>query len=106
MTRDKHSETEAAQGASSSSQGSNPFHPFANDSVALTVGGLTIENGTDRVSISGSIDLALNKRGLEQARELKTAINAIVDALEKKGDLPETSADQNAPTKRVRNPFG
>ena len=42
--------------------------PFANESEALQVDELTIENRTDRVSIYGSIDITRDRRGQEMAR--------------------------------------
>jgi len=82
------------------------FKPFADDEAAVTIGGLTIENGTDRVSISGSLDISADNAGLTQAKALKEAADAIVSALTAKGDLTEkTDADTTKPTKRVRNPF-
>jgi hypothetical protein len=37
----------------------------------MTIDKLTIENGTDRISIYGSIDLTRDKRGLAHAQALK-----------------------------------
>ncbi|MBB3937368.1 hypothetical protein [Aureimonas phyllosphaerae] len=86
------------------------FRPFADDETAVTIGGVTIENGTDRVSLSGSLDIAPDQAGLEAAEALQRAVNAIVEALKAKGDLPERvgseTETQDAPApKRVRNPF-
>ncbi|MBB3952606.1 hypothetical protein [Aureimonas jatrophae] len=92
----------AGEGGSSAN-----FKPFADDEAAVTIGGMTIENGTDHVSISGSLDIAADKAGLEQAKALKEAVDAIVSALTAKGDLPEKAeAEEVKPTKKARNPFG
>lgn len=88
------------------SDGAAVFHPFADDDAALTIGGLTIENGTDRISFSGSLDLAVDQTGLAQAQTLQTAVNAIVEALAAKSDLPEKAEpEETKAAKRVRNPF-
>ncbi|WP_062015875.1 hypothetical protein [Aureimonas sp. AU4] len=95
--------SDAGEGKAS---GSAEFEPFANDEAAVTIGGLTIENGTDRISISGSVDIPADKAGLEQAKALQKAVDAIVAALTAKGDLPEKAeAEEAKPAKKVRNPF-
>jgi hypothetical protein len=78
------------------------LHPFANESESLQIGELTIENRTDRVSIYGSLDLTLDKPGLEQARRLKTILDSIMTELEK-AELPDKVAVIEPDT--VRNPF-
>jgi hypothetical protein len=78
------------------------LHPFANESETLQIGELTVENRTDRVSIYGSLDLTLDKPGLDYARRLKVILDQTVAELET-ADLPETVA-VNAP-KTVKNPF-
>ena len=81
-----------------------PIEPFANESDSLSVGGLTVENRTDRVSLYGNLDLTRDKRGLADARELKAVVDAVVAALEKDGKLPDKVAAPAA-TKEVDNPF-
>ena len=76
--------------------------PFANESDALSLGELNIENRLDRVSIFGSIDITRDKAGLEQAKLLQSVLNATVAALESE-QLPERIAV--APTDTVGNPF-
>jgi hypothetical protein len=79
--------------------------PFADDRASTTVGGLTIENGRDRVALYGSLDITRDKAGLEAARALKALLDATVTALEGDGALPET-AKPPRPTRTVKNPFG
>lgn len=89
-------------------EGAASFQAFADDDTALTIGGLTIENGQERVSISGSADIAADKTGLAQARALQQALGSIIAALEAKGDLPDEASASPAvtkPTKTRRNPF-
>jgi hypothetical protein len=78
--------------------------PFADDSTSQTISGLTVENGTDKVALYGSLDLTRDKAGLEHARELKAVIDAAVQALEADHDLPEKVA-ASEPTISVKNPF-
>lgn len=78
--------------------------PYANDTDSVGIGELTIENGTDRVAIYGSIDLTRDKEGLEHARTLKALLDAVVQELEADKKLPDKIAPPDAPD-RVTNPF-
>jgi hypothetical protein len=78
------------------------IHPFANESESLQIGDLTIENRTDRVSIYGSIDLTLDKPGLDLARRLKAILDLTLAELGK-ADLPDQIAVKKPET--VKNPF-
>jgi hypothetical protein len=80
------------------------FEPFADDSRSQSIGGLTIENGTDKVSLYGSLDLTHDKAGLERARALKAILDEAVRALEADSSLPEAIAAPE-PTVTVKNPF-
>ena len=79
-----------------------PFTPFADESMALQIGDLSIENRTDRVSLFGSVDITRDKIGLALAQELKGRIDQLVEAL-KSEHLPE-KLDVVPPT-QVQNPF-
>ncbi|WP_215404226.1 hypothetical protein [Janthinobacterium sp. JC611] len=78
------------------------FIPYANESDVLEIGNLTIENRIDRVSISGDIDLTLDKPGLVLAKQLQKLLADVVAQLEKQA-LP----DQLPPPEvtSVANPF-
>ncbi|MDN2713954.1 MULTISPECIES: hypothetical protein [unclassified Janthinobacterium] len=78
------------------------FVPYANESDVLEIGGLSIENRVDRISISGDIDLTLDKPGLALAKQLQKLLGDVVAQLEKQ-DLP----DQLPPPEvtSVANPF-
>ncbi len=80
------------------------FTPFADDASVRSVGGLSIENGRDRIALHGSLDIGLDRRGLERIRALKEAIDAIAAALEA-ADLPDAVAEARRPTRTVKNPF-
>ncbi|KMO17980.1 hypothetical protein [Methylobacterium platani] len=82
------------------------FTPFADDDAVQTLGGLTLENGTARIALHGSLDLARDRESLERARALAEALAAIVAALEGEADLPERAEEVRVATQEVRNPFG
>lgn len=79
--------------------------PYADDSASRGIGGLTVENGRDRVALYGSLDLTRDAAGLACARELRTLLEAVVRALEADPALPETLAAPRPP-REVPNPFG
>ena len=80
----------------------NSIRPFKNEEECLQIGGLTIENRLDRVSIFGSIDITRDKEGLAVARELKGILELTLAELEN-ADLPDKVALKPAET--VKNPF-
>jgi hypothetical protein len=81
------------------------FTPFADETTARAIEGLSVENGTARIALHGSLDITRDKAGLVQARRLRDTIEAIVQALEA-SDLPEKVAEApDAPPRTVRNPF-
>ena len=79
------------------------FRPFANESDALTIGNLAIENRVDRISLSGDVELTKDKAGLVLARQLQAVVNATVKALEADKALPD--AAQVVKPRTVKNPF-
>ena len=79
--------------------------PFADDAASVSVGKLTIENGTGRVSLYGSLDLTRDKHGLAQALALKALLDQIVQHLQAIPGLPDALPGP-APAKSVPNPFG
>lgn len=80
------------------------FQPFSDDSASLSIGEFTIENGTDKIAVYGSLDVTRDKAGLKKARALKSAVDAIVKALEQGKELPDESGPTEAP-QQVKNPF-
>ncbi len=80
----------------------NRITPFANEADALVIGGLSIENRVDRISIYGSLDITRDREGLAYAERLKSLIDDIVAAM--KGEhLPE--AISITPPEQISNPF-
>ncbi|NEU14784.1 hypothetical protein G3T14_22170 [Methylobacterium sp. BTF04] len=80
------------------------FRPFADDATAQTIGGLTIENGTCRIALYGSLDLTRDAAGLRRALVLQAAITAIVAALAAE-PLPDALSETKQAVETVKNPF-
>jgi hypothetical protein len=81
------------------------FSPFRNESDALTVGGLNVENREDHISIYGALAITRDRTGLANAKALQSLLDRIVQELENGGDLPITVAAAE-PAVKVKNPFG
>lgn len=76
--------------------------PYANDADSLAIDGLTIENGTDRITLYGDLTLSRDQAGLARARELHQFLGAALAVLESQ-DLPAKIQDK--PSGDVANPF-
>jgi hypothetical protein len=68
------------------------------------VAALTIENGSDKIVIYGNLEISKDKRGLKSAIELKSLVDAIVNALHSE-NLPDVATETSGPTGTVKNPF-
>lgn len=79
------------------------MNPFANESDSMEIGELTVENRVDRVSMYGSFTVTKDKAGLAIAKEMLALLQGITQVLENDASLPEII--QEAPTKKVKNPF-
>jgi hypothetical protein len=64
------------------------FQPYSNEPDSLSIGGMTVENQADHVSMLGSVQITRDKAGLSLALELKKVIDATVTELES-ADLPD-----------------
>ncbi len=71
----------------------------------MSIGKLTVENGTDRIALYGSLELTRDRQGLAHARALRAILDQAVQVLEEQADLPEAVPAAAAP-KSVANPFG
>ncbi len=78
------------------------FTPYANEAEVLEIGNLMLENRLDRITISGDVDLTLDKTGLQDARRLHEALGAVLAALESR-ELPDRLPPPDVKT--VDNPF-
>ncbi|SFV17247.1 hypothetical protein [Pseudoduganella namucuonensis] len=81
---------------------SKKFVPYANEADVLHIGGLMIENRVDRVTITGDVDLTMDKQGLTKTRALHQLLSDVLARLDAQA-LP----DQLPPpdVKSVKNPF-
>ena len=77
--------------------------PFADNSTSRTIGGMTVENGTDSIAFYGQTDLSRDKAGLERARALLAFLQQVVDTLGAQEDLPDSLPPRKAA--KVPNPF-
>ena len=78
--------------------------PFEDDAASVSIGELTVENGTDRVALYGSLDLTRDKHGLTQALLLKALVDEVVHRLQMAKELPDAIPRAASP-KSVANPF-
>ncbi len=78
--------------------------PFANETEAEQIGGLSVEKRVDHVAIFGEIDITRDKAGPERARKLRALLNAVVGVLEADDQVPD-SIDAPPPADEVDNPF-
>jgi len=76
--------------------------PFDNESEAISIGGLSIENRIDRISIYGSIDITRDQAGLAHAAKLQSLFASIVAVMQAEA-LP--AAISIKPAEKVDNPF-
>jgi hypothetical protein len=78
------------------------FIPYQNESAVLHIGGLTIENRLDRITIAGDIDLTADQVGLADARALHQLLGDVVATLAAR-QLPKELPPPAITT--VSNPF-
>ena len=75
------------------------FRPFTNESDVETIGRLGIENRTDRLVLSGDVELTCDRAGLAKAQALKGILDATVEELSRRdaaGHLPASIVIQEA----------
>lgn len=79
--------------------------PFEDNEAAASIGDLSIENGSTKVIISGSVEITRDQRGLELARGLKQLADNLVARLENGNPPQEFAATKAASVDQVANPF-
>lgn len=67
-----------------------PFMAYENDTDGFTTGNLSIKNGTEMITIEGSLNITKDKQGLEAVLKLKRAVDAAIDALKRTRNLPDS----------------
>ena len=70
-----------------------PFMAYENDTDGFTTGNLLIQNGTDTITIEGTLNITKDKEGLEAVLKLKRAVDAAIDALKRDRNLPDSLRD-------------
>jgi hypothetical protein len=80
------------------------LRPFADDAASIAIDKLTIENGTEQLSLYGSLDITRDKVGLQHALALKIIIDQAVQSLTSDPTLPKRLPPSDKP-KTVINPF-
>jgi len=80
------------------------FSPFRNESEAVTLGALNIENREDHVAIFGSLAITRDRSGLAAAKALRQLCDRIIQELEQEHGLPLKVADAESPV-TMKNPF-
>lgn len=78
------------------------FHPYADESAVLDLGGLTLENHVDRVALYGQMSITKDQQGLARALSLQSELAQIIAVLQATA-LPERI--ETAPVVMVKNPF-
>lgn len=78
--------------------------PFADDAASISIGELTVENGTDRIALYGSLDLTRNKQGLTHARALAALLEQAIQLLQADVSLPD-AVPLPVAAGTVKNPF-
>ncbi len=84
------------------------MRPFENDAEAVTIAGLSVENGTEQISIHGSLEIKRDQQSLKQLDALISLLGDVRARLLSFGDLPDVAA-ADADASRVdvvANPFG
>lgn len=83
------------------------FKPFADSTASLEAHGVTMENGTERVTVYGDISITRDQDGLAKVRMLLGVLQAAEHALAADTALPlKVAAEprpEDAPT--APNPF-
>ena len=82
-----------------------PFAPFANESDALTLGELNVENHTDHIALFGNLEIRRDVEGLRQAQALKAVLDAVVASLAGAELVTPTPATDSTTARQVQNPF-
>jgi hypothetical protein len=84
------------------------FNAFSNDDDVLSIQGdaLTVSNGTTCVTLNGTLELTMDRRGLTAALALKQALDSVVAALQAQANLPERIKEEpDAKPGVIDNPF-
>ncbi|OOS06408.1 hypothetical protein SAMN02745664_11069 [Moraxella cuniculi DSM 21768] len=79
--------------------------PFANDHEVLSLDGLSIENGFDRIYLHGELFIHRSADGLQQAHALKAFAERLVDALTTSPAESAVEEHHTPNSETIDNPF-
>ena len=83
--------------------------PFANNHQSMQIGGLVIENQTDKIIIYGDIDLQRDATGYQQAQQLHELTSKILQAFESSAkysvNTTESTEKNDQADDSIDNPF-
>lgn len=80
------------------------IRPFADDETSTTIAGMSVENGTNAIVVSGNLTISRDREGLEAARRLKEFADALLAALQTE-PLPDHVESNGEGAGTVDNPF-
>nr|MBA4768969.1 hypothetical protein [Sphingobium sp.] len=80
------------------------IRPFADDDTSTTIAGMSVENGTTTIVVTGNLSISRDREGLEAARRLKEFADALLEAFQT-GTLPERIESDGGDSGTVANPF-
>lgn len=78
--------------------------PFADDESSIAIAGMSVENGTAAIVLSGNLEITRDREGLEAARRLKEFADALLEALQAE-PLSERVESGGGNAGTVDNPF-
>lgn len=79
--------------------------PFANDHEVLSLDGLSIENGFDRIYLHGELFIDRSADGLQQAHALKAFAERLVESLTTPSAEPTVEEYRTLASETIDNPF-
>ncbi|WP_435979402.1 hypothetical protein [Psychrobacter sp. DM4] len=85
------------------------IEPFANNHQSMQIGGLTIENQRDKITIYGDIDIRFDELGYEQAQKLHELTSKVLQAFKDDDSYSnqekESKHINDQSDKNIDNPF-
>jgi hypothetical protein len=84
------------------------MRPFENDSEAVSIAGLSIENGIDMVAVHGNLEITRDQQSLKHIEALMSLLGDVKAKLMNLGELPDVAVSDvdSAKVDVVANPFG
>ena len=79
--------------------------PFAEDGLVTTIAGLTVENRTDEVSVTGHAVYPHGSQGRRQWLDLIALLDLLEGALAGEANLPDRQAPDTSAVTTAPNPF-